>query len=69
MIVPTIIMIATLIHSVVTMLWSAIIAEVLAFIIRIILLKKELSCVKRLKGDYKTAEKKQNVGKRYLITK
>ena len=40
--VPAIIVIATLSHSVVTMLWSAIIADILAFILGILLLKSEL---------------------------
>ena len=40
--VPAIIIIATSTHSVVTMLWSAIIADVLAFVLGIFLLKSEL---------------------------
>ena len=40
--VPAIIIIATLSHSVVTMLWSAIIADVLSFVLGILLLKSEL---------------------------
>ena len=40
--VPAIIIIATLSHSVVTMLWSAIIADVLSFALGILLLKSEL---------------------------
>ena len=40
--VPAIIIIASLSKSVVTMLWSALIADVLAFILGIILLKNEL---------------------------
>ena len=40
--VPAIIIIATLSHSVVTMLWSAIIADVLSFVLGISLLKSEL---------------------------
>ena len=40
--VPAIIIIATLSHSVVTMLWSSIIADILAFITGFILLKSEL---------------------------
>ncbi len=39
--VPTIIIIATLSHSVVTMLWSAIIADSLSFVLGMILLKRE----------------------------
>ena len=39
--VPSIILLATLTHSVVTMLWSAIIADILSFILGIILLKSE----------------------------
>ncbi len=39
--VPAIIIIATISHSVVTMLWSAVIADVLSFIVAIILLKLE----------------------------
>ncbi len=41
--VPSIIIIATVSHSVVTMLWSAIIADLLSFILGIILLKKEFN--------------------------
>ena len=40
--VPAIIIIAILSHSVVTMLWSAIIADVLSFVLGILLLKREL---------------------------
>ena len=40
--VPAIIIIATLSHSVVTMLWSSIIADVLSFVLGILLLKSEL---------------------------
>ena len=40
--VPAIIIIATLSHSVVTMLWSSIIADILSFILGILLLKSEL---------------------------
>ena len=39
--VPTIVLIATLSKNVVTMLWSAIIADVISFIVGIILLKKK----------------------------
>ncbi len=45
--VPAIILIATLSHSVVTMLWSAILADVLSFITGVILLKKEFSNIKK----------------------
>ena len=38
--VPSIILIANLSHNVVTMLWSAIIADILAFITGVFLLKK-----------------------------
>ncbi len=41
--VPSIIIIASLSHSVVTMLWSAIIADILTFILGIVLLKSELN--------------------------
>ena len=41
--VPSIILIASLSHSVVTMLWSAIIADILAFITGVILLKQEFN--------------------------
>ena len=40
--VPAIIIIATLSHSVVTTLWSAIIADILSFVLGILLLKSEL---------------------------
>ncbi|MGN0973616.1 MAG: MATE family efflux transporter [Bacilli bacterium] len=39
--VPAIIIVTTLSHSIVTMLWSAIVADILAFILAIILLKQE----------------------------
>ncbi len=45
--VPAIVLIATLSHSVVTMLWSAVVADVLAFITGIVLLKQEFSNVKK----------------------
>ncbi len=44
--VPAIVLIATFSHSVVTMLWSAIIADGLAFLTGIFLLKKEFSSMK-----------------------
>ena len=46
--VPAIIIIASVSHSVVTMLWSAIIADILAFIVGIFLLKVELRKVDKL---------------------
>ncbi len=45
--VPAIITIAVLSHSVVIMLWSAIIADILAFALGMVLLKKELQKVKK----------------------
>ena len=44
--VPAIVIIATLSHSVVTMLWSAVIADILAFMAGIFLLRKEFRNVK-----------------------
>ena len=41
--VPTIILIASLTHNVVTLLWSAVISDVLAFVLGLILLKRELN--------------------------
>ncbi len=46
--VPAIILIATLSSSVVTMLWSSIIADILAFLTGIILLKKEFNKIEKL---------------------
>ena len=43
--VPAISLIAYYSHSVVTMLWSAIIADVLSFIVGILLLKSEFKCM------------------------
>ena len=45
--VPAIIIIANLSHSVVTMLWSAIIADILAFITGVILLKTEFKHIEK----------------------
>ena len=49
--VPAIIIIARLSHSVVTMLWSAIIADILAFITGVILLKKEIKKSENLDNE------------------
>ena len=46
--VPAIIIIAKLTNSVVTMLWSAIIADILAFITGVILLKNEIKKAEKL---------------------
>ncbi len=46
--VPTIVIITTISQNIVTMLWSAIIADILAFITGIILLKKEFNNAKEL---------------------
>ncbi len=46
--VPSIVIIAELSHSVVTMLWSAIIADILAFTTGVILLKKEFKRINNL---------------------
>ncbi len=48
--VPSIILIANLTHSVVSMLWSAIIADILAFITGILLLQSELKKINRRKN-------------------
>ena len=45
--VPTIIIIATLTHSVKTMLWSALVADILAFLTAILLLNSEIKKLKK----------------------
>ena len=55
--VPAIIIIATLTHSVVTMLWSAIIADVLAFITGTILLISELKKIENFKSNIQDENK------------
>ena len=60
--VPAIIFIATLSHSVVTMLWSAIIADVLAFITGLILLKQEFKQMDKLSEEVNIEEEKLNLG-------
>ena len=47
--VPSILLIASLSHSVVVMLWSAIIADILAFITGFILLKSEFKRIENQK--------------------
>ena len=51
--VPAILIIANISHSVVTMLYSAIIADVLSYIMGIILLKSELKKTKLIREEYR----------------
>ena len=60
--VPSIILIASLSHSVVTMLWSAIIADILAFITGVILLKQEFKNMDKLTNESTTKDEKLNLG-------
>lgn len=55
--VPAIIIIATISHSVVTMLWSAVIADVLSFIVAIILLKLEFKKMETLEEQIEVYDK------------
>ncbi len=67
--VPTIIIIASLSHSVVTMLWSAIIADALAFITGIILLKKEFCKIEKINENYDVEIENQDINNRILNNK
>ena len=67
--VPSIILIASLSHSVVTMLWSAIIADILAFITGVILLKQEFKNMDKLTNESTTKDEKLNLGSPLLNNK
>lgn len=56
--VPTIIIIANISNSVVTMLWSAVIADILAFISAVLLLKSEFNKMTVLEGNSNILEEK-----------
>ena len=58
--IPASIIIASLSHSVVTMLWSALIADTLAFITAIILLKKEFKKLDKLEENVTIEEEQEN---------
>lgn len=60
--VPTIILIASISHSVVIMLWSAIIADILAFITGTILLKSEFNRIENIKNNKFNLRKKEKNG-------
>ena len=67
--VPSIIIIAMISHNVVTMLWSAIIADILAFITSIYLLRKEFKTIEKLDEDYELEVNSNNKGKNILNNK
>lgn len=67
--VPSIIIIATLTKSVVTMLWSAVIADILSFITAIILLKTEFSKLYKLKEKTNIHDEDIAIGKSILKNK
>ena len=67
--VPSIILIASLSHSVVTMLWSAIIADILAFITGVILLKQEFKNMDKLTNESTTKDEELNLGSPLLNNK
>ncbi len=67
--VPSIILIASLSHSVVTMLWSAIIADILAFITGVILLKQEFKHMDKLTNESTTKDEELNLGSPLLNNK
>lgn len=60
--VPAIILIASIYHSVVIMLWSAIIADILAFITGTILLKSEFNSIENIKNNKFNLRKKEKNG-------
>jgi len=67
--VPAIILIAHFSHSVVTMLWSAIIADVLAFITGVILLKQEFKQMDSLSKEITVEDEKIKLGTPLLNNK
>lgn len=67
--VPTIILIASLSHSVVKMLWSAIIADVLAFITGVILLRQEFKQMDKLSEEINIEDEKIKLGTPLLNNK
>ena len=67
--VPAIILLATLSHSVVTMLWSAVIADVLAFITGVILLKQEFKQMNKLSEKINIEDEKIKLGNPLLKNK
>ena len=67
--VPAIVIIASLSHSVITMLWSALIADVLSFITGIILLKKEFSKSEKVSEEDEIEGQGQNSDKLLLKNK
>lgn len=68
--VPAIIIIATVSQSIVTMLWSAIVADVLAFILAMILLASEIKRLESIAQDDDNVKAEEvNVAKNILDTK
>ena len=67
--VPTIILIASLSHSVVTMLWSAIIADIFAFITGVILLRQEFKQMDKLSEETTIEDEKIKLGTPLLNNK
>lgn len=67
--VPSIIIIANLSHSVVTMLWSAIIADVLAFITGVILLNQEFKHMDNLSNEIIIEDENIKLGTSLLSNK
>ncbi|MGN1379196.1 MAG: MATE family efflux transporter [Bacilli bacterium] len=65
--VPSIIIIVTLSKSVVTMLWSAVVADVLAFILGIILLKFEFEKISEL--EYKVIKSNESINNNKCLLK
>ncbi len=67
--VPAIIIIATLSHSIVTMLWSAIIADILAFILGILLLLSEFKKLESSKEELNLQDEKITIDPTILKNK
>ena len=67
--VPAIILIAHFSHSVVTMLWSAIIADVLAFITGVILLRQEFKQMDKLSEEANIEDEQIKLGNTLLKNK
>ena len=67
--VPAIILIAHFSHSVVTMLWSAVIADILAFITGVVLLKQEYKQMDKLSEETTIEDEKIKLGTPLLNNK
>lgn len=67
--VPLFIIIANISHSVVTMMWGAVISDILAFILTIVLLKIEFKNLDKLEKVSKVADEKISLGNTLIDNK